>query len=176
MTTDVPSNHDDSKVPILDLKCWIAEVNTNTGTANMIHHEQYIKEVSSKMVLHREAAMSINNKRIILTQECLRIIVNCNTNIGWKKITEHLTFFMSSMKASGYDHQFRLEILKSAINAHNKMKEEEREGKKIYRKREWRRDERRQVGETRKKNWYTKGEYKSVLFIAATWNSELAKK
>ena len=80
------------------------------------------------------------------------------------------------MQASGYDHQFRLEILKSAINAHNKMKEEEREGKKIYRKREWRRDERRQEREKRKKNWYTKGEYKSVLFIAATQNSELAKK
>ena len=44
------------------------------------------------------------------------------------------------------------------------MKEEEREGKKIYRKRDW------------KKNWYTKGEYKSVLFIAATPNSDLAKK
>ena len=58
-----------------------------------------------------------------------------------------------------------IEILKSAINAHNKMKGEEREGKKIYRKREWRRDERRQEREKRKKNWYTKGEYKSVLFI-----------
>ena len=64
--------------------------------------------------------MSTNNKRIILTQECLQIILNCNTNIGWKKIA---------------DHQFRLEILKSAINAHNKTKEEEREGKKLYRKR-----------------------------------------
>ena len=29
LTTDVPSNHDDKKVPILDLKCWIAEGNTN---------------------------------------------------------------------------------------------------------------------------------------------------
>ena len=80
------------------------------------------------------------------------------------------------MQASGYDHQFYLEILKSAINAHNKMKEEEREGKKIYRKREWRRDERIQKKEKRKKNWYTKGEYKPVIFIAATPNSELAKK
>ena len=73
----------------------------------MILHEHYVKEVSSKMVLHREAAMSISNKRIILTQECLRIILNCNTHIGWKKIAEHLTFFVSRMQASGYDHQFR---------------------------------------------------------------------
>ena len=176
LTTDVPSNHDDNKVPILDLKCWIAEVNTNTGTANMILHEHYIKDVSSKMVLHRDAAMSISNKRTILTQECLRIILNCNTNVGWEKIAEHLTFFMARMQASGYDHQFRLEILKSAMNAHTKMKEEEKEGKKIYRKRDWKRNERRQEREKRKKNWYTKGEYTSVLFIAATPDSELRKK
>ena len=162
LVTDVPSNHDDRKVPILDLKCWIAEVKTNTGTSNMILHEHYVKEVSSKMVLHREAAMSISNKRIILTQECLRIILNCNTHIGWKKIAEHLTFFMSRMQASGYDHQFRLEILKSAINAHDKITREECEWKKIYKRREWRRNERRQEREKRKKNWYSKGGYKSV--------------
>ena len=63
----------------------------------MILHEHSAKEVSSKMVLHREVAVSINNKRIILTQECLRIILNCNTNIGWKMIAEHLIFFMSRM-------------------------------------------------------------------------------
>ena len=70
--------------------------------------------------------MSISNKRIILTQECLRIILNCNTHIGWKKLAEHLTFFMSRMQASGYDHQFRLEILKSAMNAHDKIRLRER--------------------------------------------------
>ena len=44
------------------------------------------------------------------------------------------------------------------------------------REREWRRDERRQEREKRKKNWYNKGEYKSVLFISATLNSELVQK
>ena len=99
-----------------------------------------------------------------------------NTHIGWKKIAEHLTFFMSRMQASGYDRQFRLEILKSAINAHDKITREECEGKKIYRRREWRRNERRQEREKRKKNWFCKGGYKSVMFITATPNSELRRK
>ena len=78
------------------------------------------------------------------------------------------------MQVSGYDHHFRLEILKSAINAYNKMKEEEKEnGKKIYRRRDWRRKERRKEREERKKTWYTKGGYDSVLFITATPNSKL---
>ena len=41
---------------------------------NRLYKAQVSSKVSSKMVLHREAAMSINNKRIILTQECLQII------------------------------------------------------------------------------------------------------
>lgn len=78
------------------------------------------------------------------------------------------------MHVSGYDHHFRLEILKSAINAYNKMKEEEEEnGKKIYRRRDWRRKERRKEREERQKTWYTKGGYDSVLFITATPNSKM---
>ena len=176
LTTDVPSKHNDNKVPILDIKCWIENVVTNTGTAYMILHEHYIKDVSSKMVLHRDSAMSINSKRTILTQECLRILLNCNEHIGWDKIAEHLTFFMSRMQVSGYDHKFRLEILKSALNAHNKIKEADKEGKKMYRKRVWRRNERRQEREDKRKKWYMRGGYKSVLFIAATPNSELRDK
>ena len=173
LTCYVPSNYDDNKVPILDIKCWIENVNTDTGTSYMILHEHYIKDVSSKMVLHRDSAMSINSKRTILTQECLRILLNCNDKIGWNKIADHLTFFMLRMQASGYDHEFRLEILKSALNAHGKIKETEKDGGKMYRKRSWKRNERRQERKEKRKTWYTKGGYKSVLFIPATPNSEL---
>ena len=176
LTADVPSNHDDQKVPILDLKCWIAEVSTDNGTTNKILHEHYIKDVSSKMVIHRNSAMPINNKRMILTQQCLRILLNCHADIGSEKIAEHLTFFMLRMQASGYDQQFRFEILKSAMNAHNKMKEKEKEGEKVHKKRDWRRTGRRKEREERKKNWYKKGNYDSVMFLPATPDSELRNK
>jgi len=176
LTTDVPSNHDDYKVPILDLKCWITEVNTGNKTVTKILHEHYIKDVSSKMVIHRESAMPINSKRTILTQQCLRILLNCHKDIGPDKIAEHLTFFMLRMQASGYDQQLRFEILKSAINAYNKMKEKEKEGEKIQKKRTWHRTERRKQREERKKNWYKNGNYESVLFLPSTPNSELRNK
>jgi len=143
----------------------------------MILHEHYMKDASSKMVIHRLSAISINSKRSILTQQCLKIILNCNVNIGWGRISTHLSFFMLRMQISGYDHRFRLEVLKSAINAYEKlMQKNESNASKIYRRRDWQRNVRRKEREEKKKNWYTKGGYDSVMFITATPNSKLRKK
>ena len=83
LTADVPSNYTDGRVPILDLKCWVAEVETEEGKCSMILHEHYVKAVLSKTVIHRNLAMSLSSKRTILRQQCLRIMLNCNTHIGW---------------------------------------------------------------------------------------------
>ena len=123
LTADVPSNYSDGRVPILHLKCWVAVVETEEGKCSMILHEHYMKAVSSKIIIHRNSAMSLSSMRTILRQQCLRIMLNCNTHIGWEKISEHLSFYTARMQVSGYDHSLRLEIVKSAIGAYNKMKE-----------------------------------------------------
>ena len=103
----------------MDLKCWIEEASNGK---KRILHEHYIKNVSNKQVIHRQAAMSINNKRTILTQQCLRIILNCSEELEEETKNKHMGFFMARMQASGYDHQFRLEVLKSAKHAFKNMK------------------------------------------------------
>ena len=101
----------------------------------MILHEHYVKAVSSKTVIHRNSAMSLSSKRTILTQQCLRIMLNCNTRIGWEKISEYLSFYMARMQVSGYDHSLRLEIVKPAIGVYNKMKEaDEKQERPLHRK------------------------------------------
>ena len=107
LTIDFPSKNQDKKVPILDLKCWMQEIN---GIFKMMH-EYYIKKVSSKLVLHRSSAMPITTKRTILTQQCLRIMLNCCDELEESIKNEHLSLFMARMQASGYDHAFRIEVL-----------------------------------------------------------------
>ena len=176
LTIDVPSDNDDRKVPILDLKCWMEEVEENGNKTFMLLHEFYMKEVSSKSVIHRDAALSMSSKRTILTQECLRIIKNCHDKIGWEKIAGHLTYFMASMQVAGYDKSFRFQVLKSAIHAYEVKKEDEqRGGVPFHRARDWRRSERRKEKEEKKTSWYKKGGKESVLFVAATPDSELKK-
>ena len=177
LTDDVPSDHVDRKVPILDLKCWVEEVENEGGRRYMLLHEFYMKDVSSKAVIHREAALSLSSKRTILTQECLRILMNSHEMIGWEKISEHLTYFMARMQAAGYDKSFRFQVLKSALHAYRvKQEEERRGGTPVYRPRDWRRNDRRKEREKKRRDWYKKGGKESVMFIAATPDSELKKR
>ena len=177
LTIDVPSKNDDQKVPILDLKCWIQEIHQGDQKKHAILHEHYIKDVSSKSVLHRESALSINSKRTILTQQCLQVLLNCSEHLDEERRNEHLSFFMARMQSSGYDHRFRLEVLKSALNAFEQKKDEDKSGrKKMYRERTWNRDERRKQKLQRKKNWFGSSQVESVLFIPATPNSTLKRR
>ena len=77
---------------------------------------------------------------------------------------------MLRMQCSGY------EVLKSAYDAYDKIKEKEiSEGIPMYRNKEYRRNERRKEKMTKMKNWYKKGSYEAVMFVPATPNSMLRK-
>ena len=171
LTTDTPSENEDKKVPILDLKCWVER--GRDGRVYILH-EHYMKNMASRLVLHRQAAMSIQSKRTILTQQCLRIMLNCNEKLEDNIKEKHLTYFMARMQASGYDHEFRLEVLKSAMKAYSKLKERENEGGLLHRPRMFQRIERRKERLEKKKNWFGK-KYETVLFVPATPDSELQK-
>ena len=62
----------DHKLPILDSKVWIEE---REGI------EFSSKEVASKSVVNARSALSWSSKRTILTQEVLRILLNCSTEL-----------------------------------------------------------------------------------------------
>ena len=62
------------------------------STSSVLH-----EKVTSKSVISRDAALAMSSKRTILTQECLRVILNCHELVGWERVTEHLNFFMASV-------------------------------------------------------------------------------
>ena len=172
---DVASNHEDKKVPILDLKMWIADIDRTDGTGKIkkILYQHYIKDIANKYVIHREAAMSIANKRSILTQMCLRVLLNCSDDIGKEEKAKHVQFFMKRMQALGYDEEFRYEVLKSACEAYESICNNPDQPK--YRSREWYTPERRKELMTKKKTWYRKGDDEAIMFVPATPRSELKK-
>eukprot|EP00092_Neocalanus_flemingeri_P053727 GFUD01063220.1.p1 GENE.GFUD01063220.1~~GFUD01063220.1.p1 ORF type:complete len:280 (-),score=59.98 GFUD01063220.1:2317-3156(-) len=87
---------------------------------------------------------------------------------------------MIKMKNSGYSMKFRIEVLKSAFNAFEKMLEDDKNGNKpLFRSREWQCEERLKSKQEKKNNWF-KGkrgqiDYKTVLFVPPTPGGELAK-
>ena len=75
---DYPLRHEDNLMPILDLKVWIDRnnviMNGKDCTVNVVLHEFYAKEVSSKMMLSSRSALPMKVKRTVLTQEVLRVL------------------------------------------------------------------------------------------------------
>ena len=73
---DVPSNYSDKKVPILDLKVGIEQVSINGREEKKIVHQHYSKPMANKHVIRKDSAMATSTKRTILTQMCLRVMLN----------------------------------------------------------------------------------------------------
>ena len=170
---EVPSNHADNKMPILDLKVWIEKIDE----IYLILHEFYMKEVSTKSLILAQSALAWSVKRTVLTQEALRIMMNCSRLLPLQHITEHLSQFSLRMQYSGYSHKFRSEVIDSAYKAYENIKQLADDGTRpFYRPREWQREERSKAKRQKQLNWYKKGGYDSVIFVPATPNSELQKK
>ena len=165
---DYPEKHEDKKMPLLDLKVWVE--------GKRVMHEFYHKTVSSKAMIHRRTAMPTSKKRTIITQEILRVMTRCSPNLEWRDVIPHLNEAMKRVQYSGYNKQFRCEVLKSAINAYKKIKEKDRNGTQpMYRKRDWRKEEREKEKKKKRTGWFRKGGKRSVIFIPATPKSKLKK-
>ena len=106
---------------------------------------------------------------------------NTKIELGENVRNKHLNNFMLKMKNSGYGPQYRAQILSSALNAFDKMIEEDKSGKKpLYRNRAWNQEERILAKGNKIKNCYKSGEksekvYKSILFVLPTPGSGLLK-
>ena len=173
LEVDYPSKYSDGHMPILDLKVWIERVEGRC----YIRHEHYAKAVSSKAVVFAKSAFPWKDKRTVLTQDALRILLNCSRDIPWSIKAAHLSTFSAKMQFSGYSHGFRFHVVKSAINAYEQLREQERNNvRPLYRAREWNRKEREQQKAKKKRDWYKKGGYDSVIFLPSTPASSLTKK
>ena len=169
---DFPSRNVDLKVPILSLKVWIGDVNVDGEKKKKIIHEHYVKDVANKFVIEEKSAMSYKDKRTILTQMCLQVLLNNSEYLAEERKRELVEFFIKRMQASGYGHKFRYEVLKSAINAYQKLKKESAH-RPLYRGKELNTARGRAEKRRNRHRWFKRGGYESVLFVQATPQSKL---
>ena len=176
LTVEVPSDHKDGKLRVLDIK-----LNVNREMGNRIDYEFYEKSTKHPKVLLADSAINSSSKRTILTQECLRRLRNTKIELGEDVRNMYLNQFMIELKNSGYKKNYRIQILQSATKAFDKMVHDDKLGiKPLYRNRTWNLEERTNSKKNKKTNWYKSGEkskiqYKSILFVPPTPGSMLLK-
>ena len=88
-TVDLPSDHEDGKLAVLDLKFRVNKV-----MKNRIDYEFYSKPTKNPKILLADSAINSTSKRTILTQECLRRIRNTKVELGESVRNKHLNDFM----------------------------------------------------------------------------------
>ena len=164
VTTDYPSRNEDKKVPILDLRVWLARVYhqvTNDAPCFLLH-EYYHKEVASRAVISARSAVPWQAKRTILTQEILRVLRNCSRRLPWSEVCAHVETYLARMQYSGYHRRFRTEVVMSALNAYDKMVKRDEEGvEPLYRPRGWNEVERAKRRRAKKGDWFKGGDQRN---------------
>ena len=173
VTYDVPSNYDDKKVPILDLKAGLDK-------NNLIEFTFYKKPVSSKLVTFKDSAASMQQKMATLTQQCFMRLHNTSENIPQTTLITILNDFMQELCSSGYSENDRLNILKGGINTYKKLKMSELlKQRPFYRPNSYRKYERKNEKAKKIKTWFQgkkcDSNFKSVMFIDATPGDKLLK-
>ena len=170
MEADWPSNNRDSKMPILDMKVWMDKESNVT-------YQHYEKDVASKTVLHSKSAHSASCKRSVHTQEVVRRLLNSSHRLDWKEETAPvITEYMERMKNAGYKEEYRKNVLQHALGIYDRMWMEHREGiRPIFRPKDWKKKERREIKKRKKHDWATKGGHIAPIFVPTTPDGILAK-
>ncbi len=171
VTVDAPFEHEDEKIPMLDVKLWIGK--SKDGVTKILH-SHYMKEVSSRALINAASAHSENMKMNVMINEISRILKNCSTQLPWEEMAKWVSYFVKRMQFSGYDKEFRHAVVTKALTRYDKRVEEyQRTGTMYPILTQKEKDEKRK----NKKEWYARsGRYESVMFVEATPGGELRKK
>ena len=116
MTYDVPENHPDGRMPVLDMKIWVKD--------NVIYHTFYKKDVSSRYTVLKRSALSETTKKDTCFMEVIRRILNVSDALPWEETVYHLNRFSRTMQISGYSERERYHTISGAISRVESMKNE----------------------------------------------------
>ena len=120
LTWDCPSNNNNGKMAMLNTEVWV--------DGNNVRYEHYRKPMANYLLMLEISAMPAKIKRATLTQEVVTFRRNISPELPWEVTVEHLNNFCRRMKASGYNENYRLQILKAGMVGYDKMLEVERAG------------------------------------------------
>ena len=142
-------------------------------------HEYYYKEVATRAVVNVRSAVPTQTKRIILTQEVLRILRNCSRRLPWSTVCDHIQSFSARMQFSGHNQRMRVQVVRAAVATYKRQVQRDRDGEvPLYRPRGWKKGERVQKKRSRRRGWFRgkRGQNETVVFVPATPGSELKRK
>ena len=170
MECDLPSNHTNMKLPILDMEVWLDE------EGNVLHNH-YEKKVSSKLVISQRSAHSNASKRSVHIQELTRRMYGTSRELDWdENVAPVLSEYCGRMMAGGYSEKYRKNIVKHALAIYDDKTRKNYAGEvPLNRPKGYKKIQRRKEKRRKKRNWSSKGGYVAPIIIQSTPDARLLK-
>ena len=114
LTVEIADDFDDRKLPTLDLKIWVHP------EGRMVLYEHFEKTMNTNLVLQQISALSENIKVNSLSQEVVRILLNCSEDDEDHVRVKHLNHLSTKLKTSGYNTTYKGKVLVNGIKYYEK--------------------------------------------------------
>ena len=102
-------------MPLLDTQVWVE--------GGRVLYEHYRKPVANPLLMLEMSAMPAKMKRTALAMEVVRIRRNMHPGLPWERTVVHLDDFAQRMRASGYNEDYQLQVIKSRFEGFDRMME-----------------------------------------------------
>ena len=123
-------------------------------------HEHIEKEMKANLVLEQRSALNENTKVSNLSQEVVRILLNCSEELDNARRLEHLEKFTTKMSTSGYKLEYIRKMMVNGIKCYerkllvSKMPETDRRFCPLHLPKAFRAGARRDKKMLAKTNWF----------------------
>ena len=94
-------------------------------------YEFYNKEMASKAAINTRSALSWSTKKTVLTQEVIRVLLNCSKLLPWQKVVQNVNKTILRMQYSGYSEKLRYDVVNSALKAVTSTQRVEERGMRL---------------------------------------------
>ena len=173
MEEDIPENHPDGYLPILDCKMKIEVIDG----INVIRYKFYKKPMATSEVTWRRSALPIKSKIDILTNDLVRRLRNCDRLCEREEIEEIISDYSKSLWFGGHSQNFRHTVCVKAVQNIETSIKNDREGiRRMYRNRSeveerWKME----GGRPDTSTWFRKGGVTGILRVPSSNNERIKR-
>ena len=128
VTIYYPSNHENRRMPVLDLKQWIEQIEVEGENKYQILHSHYMKKIASQRVISKESALSMQTKIITLVSDLVRVMRNVSEQYDEKERSTNVQHYIYRMQFSGYRQEDRVLVYKEAKKVFENIAERDKTG------------------------------------------------
>ena len=106
----------------------------------------------------------------------MRRLMNCAPFLDWRTKVKHLSDFSHAMLISGYNHQYRYDIISGLIVRYNQISSSVSDGtREWYKSKCQTKEDKQRKGGNNAATWHLKGDTRHTLAVPITPHSALAK-